>query len=198
MTGSRDPLLPLADGHTPLGEDDLRGLKLSYITTRGELNEAEQENILKCRQNNRQPTLEELKDDNYLRALHRSMFGDVWDWAGTYRRLETSIGIDPAQISVSVRGLVADATIWAAHEVPLNVAVRFHHRLVWIHPFPNGNGRHGRQAADYLMQSLGQPPLTWGALGGAGDVDGIRRRYVAALRAADQGELEPLQAFVIS
>ncbi len=198
MTGSRDPLLPLADGHTPLGEDDLRGLKLSYITTRGELNEAEQENILKCRQNNRQPTLEELMDDNYLRALHRSMFGDVWDWAGTYRRLETSIGIDPAQISVSVRGLVADATIWAAHEVPLNVAVRFHHRLVWIHPFPNGNGRHGRQAADYLMQSLGQPPLTWGALGGAGDVDGIRRRYVAALRAADQGELEPLQAFVIS
>ena len=198
MTASGDPLLPSGDGHTPLGEDDLEGLKLSYITTRGELNEAEQANILRCRQRNRPPTLGELMDDSYLRALHRSMFGGVWAWAGTYRRLETSIGIDPAQISVSVRDLVADVRVWAEHEEPLTVSLRFHHRLVWIHPFPNGNGRHGRQAADYLMQALGQPPLTWGAVGGVNGVQGVRQRYLAALREADQGRLGPLEAFAVS
>ncbi|MGC8511068.1 MAG: mobile mystery protein B [Acidimicrobiales bacterium] len=198
MTDSDERLLPLGDGHTPLGDDDRRGLKLSYITTRGELNEAEQANILRCRQRNRQPALEELLDDRYLRGLHRSMFGDVWEWAGTYRRLEMSIGIDPAQIAVSVRDLVADAKTWAEHEGPLAVAVRFHHRLVRIHPFPNGNGRHGRQAADYLMQALRQPPFTWGAVGGANDVEGTRRRYLAALQEADRGLLDSLEAFAVS
>jgi Fic-DOC domain mobile mystery protein B len=126
------------------------------------------------------------------------MFGDVWTWAGSYRRLETSIGIDPGQTGVCVRDLVADARVWAEHEAPLGVAVRFHHRLVWIHPFPNGNGRHGRQAADYLMEALAQPPFTWGAVGGAGDVEGTRRRYLAALREADGGNFWPLEDFVLS
>jgi Fic-DOC domain mobile mystery protein B len=198
MTTASDPLLPLGDGHTPLGDDDRQGLKLSYVTTRGELNEAEQENILRARQRRRPPTLEALLDDKYLRDLHRAMFGDVWAWAGSYRRLETSIGIDPARIAVGVRELVADARIWAEHEEPLGVAVRFHHHLAWIHPFPNGNGRHGRQAADYLMEALGQPPFTWGAAGGTGDVQGARRRYLVALREADRGDFGPLEDFVVS
>jgi len=198
MTTADEPLLPLGNGHTPLDDDDRQGLKLTYITTRSELNEAEQENILRARQGRRHPTLQALLDDNYLRDLHRAMFGDVWAWAGSYRRLETSIGIDPARIAVSVRDLVADAKIWAAHEEPLCVAVRFHHRLVFIHPFPNGNGRHGRQAADYLMEALEQPPFTWGAVGGRGDVEGTRRRYLAALREADNGDIAPLEHFAVS
>ena len=117
--------------------------------------------------------MQALLDDKYLRDLHRAMFGDVWAWAGSYRRLQTSIGIDPARIAVGVRDLVADTKIWAEHEEPLCVAVRFHHRLVSIHPFPNGNGRHGRQAADYLMEGLKQPPFIWGAVGGRGDVEGL-------------------------
>ena len=198
MTTPSDPLLPPGDGHTPLGDDDRQGLKPSYITTRGELNEAEQENILRARRRRRPPTLEALLNDKYLRDLHRAMFGDVWAWAGCYRRLETSIGIDPTQIAVCIRDLVADARIWTEHEEPLSVAVRFHHRLVWIHPFPNGNGRHGRQAADYLMEALGQPPLTWGAVSGASDVKETRRRYLAALREADGGDFGALEDFVVS
>jgi Fic-DOC domain mobile mystery protein B len=198
MTSTSDPLLSVGDGHTPIGDDDRQGLKLSYITTRGELNEAEQENILRARQRRRPPTLEALLDDGYLRNLHRAMFGDVWAWAGSYRRLETSIGVDPAQIAVCVRSLVDDAKIWAEHEEPLVVAVRFHHRLVQIHPFPNGNGRHGRQAADYLMRASGQPAFTWGAVSAAGDVQETRRRYLAALREADGGELGSLEDFVVS
>jgi len=200
MTTASDPLLPLGDGHTPLHDDDRQGLKLSYITTRGELNEAEQENILRARLGRRPPTLEVLLDDKYLRDLHRAMFGDVWAWAGRYRRLETSIGIDPTQIGVCVRDLVADPRIWAEHEEPLSVAVRFHHRLVWIHPFPNGNGngRHGRQAADYLMGALEQPPFTWGAVSGADDVEETRTRYLSALRAADGSDFAPLEDFVVT
>ena len=198
MTTPGDPLLPLGDGHTPLDGDDREGLKLTYVTTRSELNEAEQENILRARHGRRHPTLQAVLDDKYLRDLHRAMFGDVWAWAGSYRRLETSIGIDPARIAVGVRDLVADTKIWAEHEEPLCVAVRFHHRLVSIHPFPNGNGRHGRQAADYLMEALKQPPFTWGAVGGRGDVEGTRRRYLAALREADNGDFAPLEQFVVS
>ncbi len=198
MTTPGDPLLPLGDGHTPLDDDDRQGLKLSYITTRSELNEAEEENILRARHGRRRPTLQALLDDKYLRDLHRAMFGDVWAWAGSYRRLETSIGIDPAQIAVGVRDLVADTKIWAEHEEPLCAAVRFHHRLVSIHPFPNGNGRHGRQAADYLMEALKQPPFTWGAVGARGDVEGTRRRYLAALREADNGDVAALEHFVVS
>lgn len=198
MTTASDPLLPPGDGHTPLGEDDRQGLKLSYITTRGELNEAEQENILRARLGRRPPTLEALLDDKYLRDLHRAMFGDVWAWAGRYRRLETSIGIDPTQISACIRDLVADTRIWAEDDEPLRVAARFHHRLVWSHPFPNGNGRHARQAADYLRGALGQPPFTWGAGGGAGDIEGARRRYLAALLAADGGDFGPLEDFVVT
>jgi Fic-DOC domain mobile mystery protein B len=198
MTTASDPLLPLGGGHTPLGDDDRQGLKLSYITTRSELNEAEQENILRARQGRRPPALEALLDDKYLRDLHRAMFGDVWAWAGRYRWLETSIGIDPMQIAVCIRDLVADTKIWTEYEEPLSVAVRFHHRLVWIHPFPNGNGRHGRQAADYLMGALEQPPFTWGAVSGAGDIEETRRRYLAALRAADSGDFGPLEDFVVT
>jgi Fic-DOC domain mobile mystery protein B len=198
MTTPGDPLLPLGDGHTPLDDDDRQGLKLSYITTRSELNEAEQENILRARQGRRRPTLQVLLDDKYLRDLHRAMFGDVWTWAGSYRRLETSIDIDPARIAVCVRELVADAKIWAEHEEPLRVAVRFHHHLVSIHPFPNGNGRHGRQAADYLMEALERPSFTWGAVGGRGDVEGTRRQYLAALREADNGDVAALEHFVVS
>jgi Fic-DOC domain mobile mystery protein B len=134
------PLLPVGDGHTPLDEDDSRGLKLSYISTRGELNEAEQENILRAISGRRAPSAEALLTDRYLRELHRAMFGEVWDWAGTYRRTETNIGIEPSQISGAVRNLVHDARWWveSKSEPEDTVGVRLHHRLVSIHPFTNG------------------------------------------------------------
>jgi Fic-DOC domain mobile mystery protein B len=139
-----------------------------------------------------------LLDDRYLRQLHKAMFGDVWQWAGHYRQREMSIGIDPSQIATSVRDLVSDAKHWVVHEAPLRVAARFHHRLVWIHPFTNGNGRHGRQAADMLMQALGQPAFTWGSADAARSIERVRKEYLNALRAADRGDFAPLEEFVVS
>lgn len=131
--------------------------------------------------------------------MHKRLFGDVWAWAGEYRLTEKNIGIDPLQISVQLRSLLDDARFWAEHRVylPLEAAARFHHRMVKIHPFPNGNGRHARIAADILLEEIYEhPPIAW-AGGFDLQADNERRNaYIAALRAADAGNLRPLFAFV--
>lgn len=190
-----DALVPIGDGHTELSEDDRLGLIPTYIATRGELFEAEQRNIAEAMLG-RHPTSAELLDDSYLRQLHRVMFGKVWRWAGTYRRRETNIGIDPIDITVAVRDLVRDATTWIelGTNEPDELAIRFHHRMVAIHPFPNGNGRHGRIAADYLVTSLGHPAFTWGSRLDV-DTDELRRRYIEALHDADDDDISGLIEF---
>ena len=190
-----DALVPIGDGHTELSEDDRLGLIPTYVATRGELFEAEQRNIAEAMLG-RHPTSAELLDDSYLRQLHRVMFGKVWRWAGTYRRRETNIGMDPIDITVAVRDLVRDATTWielGTYE-PDELAIRFHHRMVAIHPFPNGNGRHGRIAADYLVTSLGHPAFTWGSRLDV-DTDELRRRYIEALHDADDDDISGLIEF---
>ena len=134
-----------------------------------------------------------------MRTANRRLFGGVWRWAGTYRLREKNIGIDPLHIAVSARALLADARYWADHGTypPLEAAARLHHRLVSIHPFPNGNGRHARIVADlYLTEHFGSPAIAW-ADGFALDAAGARREaYIRALRAADGGNLDPLLEFV--
>lgn len=178
----------------------MRGLKPAWISTRGDLNIAEQENILKATKNRRQPTAEELLTDTYLRALHKAMFGDVWTWAGTYRRTNPIIGCDWTQIAGNVHALVGDVTYWIGETTyPVGeIAVRFHHRLVSIHPFPNGNGRHSRLAAEYLATALEAGPLTWGVGLGLSTPD-LRKRYIAALVLADrEKDLSALITFAMS
>lgn len=190
-----DPLLPTGDGHTELTEDDRVGLIPSHITTRGDLFAAEQLNIDRALRR-RPPPIRRLLDDGHLRRLHRDMFGEVWEWAGRYRRRETNIGIDPRQIQVSVRTLVDDAIAWVDNDTyqPDELAVRFHHRLVAIHPFPNGNGRHSRIAAEYLVMALGRPRFAWG--GGLDlNTEDVRAIYHRALQRADAGEIDDLMAF---
>ena len=167
------------------------------VVTRGELFEAEQRNIADALLRVA-PTIDRLLDDSYLRKLHRSMFDQVWRWAGTYRVRETNIGIDPKEISTAVRNLVDDARTWIdSGEFPDDVAVRFHHRLVSIHAFPNGNGRHGRIYADCLAQAIGSTSFTWGYHLGM-ETEELRAWYLRALRIADRGNLEDLLLFARS
>lgn len=190
--------VPAGDGQTELSEEDRLGLVPSYIATRGDLFDAEQRNIAQALLRP-VPSLTRLLDDRYLRELHRAMFGDVWRWAGNYRTAETNIGIAPQDIAARILDLVRDAAAWIQDDtaVPDELAVRFHHRLVAIHPFPNGNGRHGRVAADYLSIGLGRPRPTWGR-DLAADADGIRAAYLDALRRADVGDLRELIEFARS
>lgn len=191
-------LLPVGDGHTELSEDDRVGLIPSYIATRGDLFAAEQRNIAVALLR-RAPSVPDLLDDGYLRGLHRDLFGQVWEWAGRYRRFETNIGIDPKQISVAVRMLVHDVFAWVDNETyePDELAVRFHHRLVAIHPFPNGNGRHGRVAAEYLAMALGRQRFGWG-IGLDVDTEELRAIYSRALQRADAGDIDELLTFARS
>lgn len=194
---------PLYDGedeaNTPLEAEEREQLIPTYITTRAELNEAEQVNITRASLWLRRARNVEVLYDAFLRDLHKRMFGEVWKWAGQYRKTPRNIGIDAYRIPMAVRELVQDARYWVENGTypPDEIAIRFSHRLVSIHPFPNGNGRHSRLVADLLAMELGQPRFTWGRANLV-DPGETRRAYVAALRAADGGEIEPLLAFARS
>ena len=152
------------DGATPLDPDERHGLRFAHVTTRGELDELEQANIEQGLAWIARRRGGSIFDDRFVRTLHKRLFGDVWAWAGTYRRTEKTIGIDPLHIPVQLRMLLDDARYWAKNSVyrPLEAAARFHHRMVQVHPFPNGNGRHARIAADILLQdAYAYPPVAW-------------------------------------
>jgi len=186
------------DNATPLTPEERNGLIPTYVTLRGELNEIEQQNILEADQwafGRKRDILGE----PFLRGLHRRMFNRVWRWAGTYRTSERNLGVPPYRIEPDLRQLLDDVSYWIAHKTyPADeLAVRFHHRLVSIHPFPNGNGRWSRLAADILIVELAGKRFTWGSanLQSAGD---IRRMYIDALHAADNHDVGPLVAFARS
>lgn len=186
------------DASTPLTPDEKSGLIPSYITLRRELNEAEQLGITAAEEwafSRKRDVL----DETFIRRLHKRMFKDVWRWAGEFRTTPRNIGVEAWNITSMLCNLIEDARYWVLHEVypPDEIAARFHHRLVLIHPFPNGNGRHARLAADLLMVKLGQERFTWGriSLVNAGET---RQKYVAALRAADAHDLKLLLNFVRS
>ncbi|MEQ8314862.1 MAG: mobile mystery protein B [Gammaproteobacteria bacterium] len=187
------------DGTTPLDPDEREGLKYPHIQTRGELNAAEQSNIqdgflwLARQRSFRQ--LEYLTEE-FLLSLHRRMFGKVWAWAGRYRNSEKSIGVYPGDIGPEVRKLLDDARYWVEQGTwnREHFAARFHHRLEQIHPFPNGNGRHGRIMTDtVLTEILQQAPVDWLA---GGDPAQRRVEYIAALRSADTGDYGLLERFI--
>ena len=201
-----DHLLGDAAGATPLEPDERGGSIPTYIATRDDLNVAEQQNITQAvlGLRRRRLSVAGVLTDTFVRSFHKEMFGRVWAWAGTYRTTEKSIGIDPVQIAVEVRNLVENAAFWVAPGtgwITRDQAVtKIHHRLVAIHPFPNGNGRHARAYCDVLMRQLGGVPFTWGA-GADLQIDNPdRSAYLVALRHADADpdDLEPLVAFARS
>lgn len=186
------------DANTPLTEEEKTGLIPSYITLRAELNEAEQINITQGSAWAFSRSRDVL-DERFLRELHRRMFGEVWKWAGQFRTSPRNIGIDAYRIGTELHQLLGDVRYQIEHASlpPDEIAVRFHHRLVAIHAFPNGNGRHARMAADLLAERMGLPRFTWGSANLTRPEE-ARARYVAALRAADAHDIEPLIEFARS
>ncbi len=187
------------DDATPLAPEERDGLLQTWITYRGELNEAEQSNIAAGAAWTYRQRRRDILTDAFIKQLHAKMFGDVWAWAGDYRRAERNIGIDPARIPVELRMALDDVGYWIENKTyrPDEIAVRLHHRLVAIHPFPNGNGRTTRLIADLLAVRLGQEPFTWGRVR-LTDVSETRARYIAALRAVDGHDVTPLLEFARS
>ena len=193
-----DPLVPQDNGGTELTEEEREGLIPSYITLRSELNEAEQANILEAEEW-AFARKRDLLEEEFLNNLHKRMYGNVWRWAGRYRTSGKNIGIDAYRIPTELRQLLDDGRYWIENETyePDEIAVRFHHRIVSIQCYPNGNGRHARLATDLLLKSMGQERFSWGGKNLV-DVGETRERYIAALQAADEHDIGPLLEFVRS
>ncbi len=193
MTG----VMTYPDGATPLDPDELDGLKFKHITMREQLDELEQANIESGLQWLARHKGDVLTDD-FVITLHRRLFGDVWDWAGSFRKTGKNIGVDPMHIGAELRMLMGDARFWAEHKTypALEAAIRLHHRLVKIHPFPNGNGRHARIMADTMLTRVyNAKPIDWAGGHALQKMNARRVAYIAALKAADQGDMGPLARF---
>ena len=188
------------DGATPLDPDEAEGLRLTHITTREELNIFEAENIRAGMEWAWRSRHREIVSEGFMRLLHKRMFGNVWRWAGEFRKSNKNIGVPREEIGVALRYLCEDVNYWIEYETyPVDeLAARFHHRLVAIHPFANGNGRHARLITDLLLEKrLGGRRFSWGGEEIARAIE-CREQYIRALRAADGGDYGPLLVFVRS
>ena len=187
-------------GATPLDPDETGGLLLSHITTREELNHWEQMNIGEAEEWAFNRKHKDLLSQAFICRLHKKMFGSIWAWAGQFRKSMKNLGVQPWQIALEVNQLCQDTSEWikSATYEPDEICIRFHHKLVWIHPFANGNGRYARLMADLLSKQIfNNEPFTWGRtdLMGPGK---SRAAYITALQAADQQDYSLLQQFARS
>jgi Fic-DOC domain mobile mystery protein B len=189
-------------GQTPLDEDEKEGLLIATVTNRSELDEFEQKNIEEAIQwtLGRRLNPATLFSEAFILQLHERMYGQVWTWAGSYRKTNKNIGVDKWQIPVVIKSLLDDALYWVKYQTmsPEAIAIHFKHRLVSIHCFANGNGRHSRLMADLIISKLyGQPEFTWGSASPM-EANLQRNQYLAALRAADKGDISLLLDFAKS
>ena len=188
-------------GQTPLDEEESEGLKIPTISTKGELDEFEQKNIeeavlwtigLKV-------TIDKLLSESFIRSLHKRMYGEVWKWAGKFRQSEKNIGIESWKISTELKVLLEDAKFWIENETYTEdeMAVRFKHRIVSIHCFPNGNGRHSRLMADLIAEKIfNRKVFTWGQSNSKlSNKSEERLNYLTALKKADNGDFTDLLKF---
>lgn len=187
------------DGATPINPDETEGLIPTHITTQADLNQWEAMNISRA-QGWAFGAKRDVLTEQFICELHRRMFDETWKWAGKYRATGKSVGIPAHNIAIVVRELVRDVRLWLDHETYSleEIAVRLHHRLVTIHPFANGNGRHSRMLADLVLWNRGQPQFAWGGPGDAAHTTRMRTAYLRALRLADKGDIRPLIKFAKS
>ncbi len=191
--------LDYAEGQTPLDEDEKDGLLIPTITTRGELDEFEQLGVEKANEwlLTKKLSISKILSDEFVKDLHKRMFNDVWKWAGEFRKTEKNIGVDKHMIGIELKKLLDDCNYWLEKKVfpEDEIAVRLSHRIVLIHPFANGNGRHSRLLADVLVTNgFGKSYFTWGSISLTRQGE-VRTKYLEALRAADKNDYKSLIEF---
>jgi Fic-DOC domain mobile mystery protein B len=191
--------LEYIEGQTPLEEDEREGLLIQSITSRGELDELEQLNIENAVAWTMQNKFSEerILSEKFIKTLHQRMLGDVWEWAGKFRKSEKNIGVDWMKIGVELRMLLDDTKMWIKNDTfpPDEIAIRFKHRLVNIHCFPNGNGRHSRIMADIIIESIFSKEVFQWNYSDLVQADDIRKEYILSIRQADKGNIRPLIEF---
>lgn len=188
-----------SEGQALLDEEEKLGLKIKSIATHGELDEFEQlniENALEWTIRGKFKT-ERILSEMFVKQLHIKMYGDVWKWAGEFRKSDKNIGFSWTLISSALSILLDDTKYWVENKTfePEEIAIRFKHKIVSIHCFSNGNGRHSRMMADIIMESIfSRQPFLWHQSNMV-NADAIRTKYIQALKKADNGDFKPLLAF---
>lgn len=187
------------DTQTPLDDEEKEGLKIKSITTQGELDEFEQLNIEKAVEWTIHTKFkpEKIFTEKFIKDLHKKMYGDVWKWAGNYRKTDKNLGISWTKIGIELKNLLDDTKYWIENKTysPEEIAIRFKHRIVSIHCFPNGNGRHSRMMADIIMESIfADETFTWHQSNMV-KANETRKKYINALKEADHGNVTPLIEF---
>ncbi|MFH1684541.1 MAG: mobile mystery protein B [Candidatus Margulisiibacteriota bacterium] len=182
-------------GATPI--EDISGLLPTHTTNRKELNEWEAENVLKATREYLTQKKEIKISINFLKKVHYEMFDQTWEWAGKFRQSNFNVGVDKHKILEELKKLIDDFLYWETEDAKVNIlnrSIRLHHRLVLIHPFVNGNGRHARLISDIYLFSKGHKIPNWPSKELIEHTN-IRKKYIDALKAADHGEYEPLENF---
>ena len=191
--------LEYKNGQTPIEEEEKEGLLIKSITTQKELDEFEQLNIEKAVEWTIETRLNSSKilSEKFIRNLHKKMFSEVWKWAGNFRKTDKNIGVKWTQIGLELKILIDDTHYWIANKTypPEEIAIRFKHRIVSIHCFPNGNGRHSRMIADLIMEYVfDKKPFNWQQANRL-NADETRKKYIVSLKQADEGNLHHLIEF---
>lgn len=194
--------LQYIDGQTPIDDEEKEGLLIETISTKVELDEFEQLNIEQALQwvFGKKYKQEQIFTNKFICELHKRMYGNVWAWAGTFRKTEKNIGVKSYQIPMQLKALCDDALFWIENKTysPEEIAIRFKHRLVSIHCFSNGNGRHSRLMADIIIEKIfGKEPFSWGAANLLNEGD-MRKVYLKAIKQADLNEYQSLLEFAKS
>jgi len=187
-------------GATPIDHDEFSALIPKHIITQDILNQWEEENISDAREwVNNQKNID-LLSMAFIQKLHQKMFDKTWRWAGKFRLSEKNIGVHWSQIAIKLNNLCSNIHYQIDHQVyPIDeIAVRFHHELVSIHAFANGNGRHARLMTDLLLKKLGQQPFSWGFHQDLYGESKVRMQYIQALQRADKGCFTELIVFARS
>jgi Fic-DOC domain mobile mystery protein B len=190
-------------GKTPIDEDEKEGLKIETVSTRSELDEFEQKNIEKAVGWSLayRFTMDRILSEGFVVEVHKRMFADVWEWAGKFRHSNKNIGVDWTQIPVQLKQHLDNCRFWIEHRTYSDeeIAIRFSHGLVYVHLFPNGNGRHSRLCADIIMSHVfNARPFTWGEGANLSTPGESRKKYLAAIHKADQGDFGDLIRFAKS
>lgn len=187
-------------GQTPLDPEELEGIKIYSISTKAELDEHEQKNIEEAILWAKRLKLpnEKIISEKFIKDLHKNMFKNVWKWAGKFRTSEKNIGVKSYIIATELKILLDDTLFWIENKTyPADeIAIRFKHRLVFIHCFPNGNGRHSRLMADIIMEKIfNLTPFSWGIYQVGVEKEQMRAEYINAVKAADNHDYQPLLHF---
>lgn len=190
------------EGSTPLDPNEVAGLIPKHITLQSELNDLEQVNILDAQKWLLRKKPKDLLNIAFTKDLHKRMFNKVWKWAGKYRQSGKNIGVNALDIEVQLFQLFKDTDYWIKHQSYnwIEIGARFHHRLVQIRAFPNGNGRHARMMTDAFLKVHQQPSFSWGATtypeSTISQTSLLRAAYLNSLKDADQGRFQKLVQFV--